>query len=218
MPGSEEERQYWGRLALTYDAEYRGCVGEAFENGIRSWLEQQFPAGDEVLELDCGTGIFSAMIADRVRHLTATDFSPEMLEQATRRLGGYDNVRLQRGDAYHTSFTDDSFGAVLAVGLLHHVQTPAAVVRECHPILTPGGKLAVVDCTEHGTCLRSLVLMGLRYLRYRGRPPKTGHSFSSPDELAALITDAGLAVQETTVIDQRRPRMRLTGIRATNAG
>lgn len=216
MAGSKEDSEHWGRTAQTYDTEYRRYVGEALENEIRSWLVQQFTASDEVLELGCGTGIFSAMIADRVKRLTATDLSPEMLEQAKRRLGDYDNVQVQKEDAYGTSFADDSFNAVLAVNLLHHAHAPAAVARECRRVLTPGGKLVVVDCTGHGASLLSLILMSLRYLRRWGRPPKTGHSFSSHDELAALIVDADLAVQETALLAQRRPRMKFTCLRAKN--
>ena len=156
------------------------------------------------------------MIAERVKHLTATDFSPEMLEQATQRLGGYDNVEIRTEDACHTSFADDSFSAVLAVNLLHHADAPATVVRECHRVLTPGGKVVVIDCAGHDTSLWSWIQMSLGYLRRRGRPREDHHHFS-PDDLAALITGAGLAVQETTLIRQRRPRMRFICLRAVNA-
>ena len=216
MPGSKEECEHWGQAAHAYDAEYRNVVGEAFENEIRSWLARQFTGADEVLELGCGTGIFSAMIAERVKHLTATDFSPEMLEQATQRLGGYDNVEIRTEDACHTSFADDSFSAVLAVNLLHHADAPATVVRECHRVLTPGGKVVVIDCAGHDTSLWSWIRMSLGYLRRRGRPREDHHHFS-PDDLVALITGAGLAVQETTLIRQRRPRMRFICLRAVNA-
>ena len=127
MPGDAEEREHWAEAAQTYDAEHRRGGGEALENELRSWLTRQLTDADEVLELGCGTGIFSAMIAGRVKHLTATDFSPEMLEQARRRLGGYDNVEIRSEDACQTSFADDSFNAVLAVNLLHHAHAPATV-------------------------------------------------------------------------------------------
>ena len=216
MPGSKEDCEHWGEAAHTYDAEYRSVVGEPLENEIRSWLAGQFTDADEVLELGCGTGIFSAMIADRVKRLTATDFNPEMLEQATQRLGGYDNVEIRTEDACHTSFADDSFSAVLAVNLLHHADAPGAVVRECRRVLKPGGTVVVIDCAGHRSRLWSWIRMSLGHLRRRGRPPEDHHHFS-PDGLAALITDAGLAVEETILIRQRRPRMRFICLRAVNA-
>lgn len=85
MSGSEEGCEHGDRAARSYDAEYRSVVRKELENEIRSWLALQFTDADEVLELGCGIGIFSAMIAERVKRLTATDFSPEMLEQAGKR-------------------------------------------------------------------------------------------------------------------------------------
>jgi len=216
MAGNEEEHKHWGQAAHTYDAEYRRVVGEALENEIRSWLARQFTDADDVLEVGCGTGFFSAMIAERVKHLTATDFSPEMLAQATQRLAGYDNVEIRTEDACHTSFADDSFSAVLAVNLLHHAHAPATVVRECHRVVASGGKFVVIDCAGHGSPLLSWIWTSLRHLRRRGRSPEDHHHFS-PDDLGALITDGGWAVQETTLIGQRRPRTRFICLRATKA-
>jgi len=216
MPGKKEECEHWDQAAHSYDAEYRSTVGEGLENEIRSWLTRQFTDADEVLELGCGTGIFSAMIAERVRRLTATDFSSEMLEQAAQRLGGYDSVEIRTEDADHTSFADDSFNAVLAVNLLHHADAPASVARECHRVLRPGGRVVVIDCAGHGTSLWSWIRKSLGYLRRRGRPPENHHHFS-PDDLAALISDAGFAVQETTLIRQRRPRTGFICLRAVKA-
>ena len=216
MPGDKGECEHWGEAAQTYDAEYRRVVGEEFENEIHSWLGRQFADTDEVLELGCGTGIFSAMIAERVKRLTATDFSPEMLEQARQRLADCNNVEIRREDACQTSFADDSFSAVLAANLLHHARAPASVVRECRRVVRPGGRVVVVDCAGHGSSVWSWIRMSLAYLRRRGRPPEDHHHFS-PDDLNALITDAGLAVHETTLVGERRGRMRYICLRATKA-
>ena len=217
MPGGKEDREHWDQAAHTYDAEHRRLAEEAFENDIRSWLARQFTDADQVLELGCGTGIFSAMIAERVKHLTATDFSPEMLKQATQRLGGRENVEIRTEDARHTSFADGSFSAVLAANLLHHVDAPATVVRECRRVLTAGGKVVIIDCAGHGPSLLSWIRTSLGHLRRRGPPPEDHHHFS-PDDLAALITDAGLAVQENILIRQRRPSMSYICLRAMNVG
>ncbi len=215
---SKEDCEHWDQEAHTYDAEYRGMVGEALENEIRSWLVRQFTDDDNVLELGCGTGIFSAIIAERVKHLTATDFSPKMLEQATQRLAGFDNVEIRGEDACHTSFDDNSFSAVLMVNLMHHADSPATVLRECLRILTPGGRVVVIDCAWHGTSLWSWIKTSFGRLVRRSRPPEDHHHHHfSPDDLAALITDAGLAVQETIMIRQRRHRMGFICLRAVNS-
>jgi ubiquinone/menaquinone biosynthesis C-methylase UbiE len=216
MPAGKEDREHWDQEAQTYDDEYRDTFGQRFENEMRSWLVRQFTDADNVLELGCGTGIFSAMIAERVKHLTATDFSPEMLKRAAQRLGGYANVEVRTEDAGHTSFADDSFSAVLAANLLHHADSAAAIMRECRRILAPGGRAVIIDCVGHGRSFWSWLKMALG--RLRGRPAETeDHHHFSPDDLAALLAEAGFVVQEQTLIAQRRRPMRFMCIRAVSA-
>jgi ubiquinone/menaquinone biosynthesis C-methylase UbiE len=205
MTAGQEDREHWDRAASTYDAEYREWLSEAFESKIRSWFVRQFTADDEVLELGCGTGIFSEMIVGQVRHLTATDFSLEMLDRAGERLSAYNNVETRKEDACHTSFADGAFDAVLTVNLFHHVSEPAAVARECARVVRPGGRVVVIDCAGHATSLSSWIDAGLRRLGLRDRPQDDHHHLSL-DDLTALLTGAGLTVQEKTHIGQRRPR------------
>ena len=206
MTVGHEDCAHWDRAATTYDAEHREWLAEAFENKIRSWLARRFTPDDHVLELGCGTGIFSEMIAGQVRHLTATDFSPEMLERAGQRLSAYDNVEARQEDAGHTSFAHGAFDAVLAVNLFHHASEPAAVARECNRVVRPGGRVVVIDCAGHATSLSSWIDAVLRRLRLRDRPHDDHHHHLSLDDLTALLTGAGLTVQEKTHIGQRRPR------------
>ena len=213
MTASHEECAHWDRVASTYDAEHREWLSEAFENKIRSWLARRFTPDDDVLELGCGTGIFSEMIAGRVRHLTATDFSPEMLERAGQRLSAQNNVETRKEDACHTSFADEAFDAVLTVNLFHHASEPAAVARECNRVVKPGGRVVVIDCAGHATSLSSWIDAGLRRLRLRDRPQDHHHHLSL-DDLTALLTGAGLTIQEKTHIEQRRPRTKYMGLLA----
>ena len=213
MTASHDDRAHWDRAASTYDAEHREWLSEAFENKIRSWLARQFMPDDDVLELGCGTGIFSEMIAGRVRHVTATDFSPEMLERAEQRLSAYDNVEMRKEDACHTSFADGAFDAVLTVNLFHHAGEPAAVARECARVVRSGGRIVVIDCAGHTTSLFSWIDASLRCLGLRDRPQGDHHHLSLED-LTALLIGAGLTVREKTHIGQRRPRTKYTCLHA----
>ena len=214
MTAGHEDRAHWDRAARTYDAEHREWLSEAFANKIRSWLARQFTAEENVLELGCGTGIFSEMIAGRVRRLTATDFSPEMLERAGQRLRPYDNVVTCREDAAHTSFANGAFDAVLTVNLFHHAGEPAAVAGECHRVVRPGGRVVVIDCIGHTTLFSSWLNAALRRLRLRDRPAGDHHHLPLGD-LTALLTGAGLTVQEKTHLGQRRPRAKYACLCAT---
>lgn len=43
--------------------------------------------GDRILEIGCGTGSVTALLLERGAQITAIDQAPEMIEQATARLG-----------------------------------------------------------------------------------------------------------------------------------
>jgi phosphatidylethanolamine/phosphatidyl-N-methylethanolamine N-methyltransferase len=216
MPGTKADRSHWDQAAQTYDAEYERTIDKRFEHEMRAWLGRQFTDADHVLELGCGTGLFSVVIAERVRHLTATDFSPEMLEQARRRLDGHDNVEIRTEDAYDTSFADGSFSAVLAANLLHHADEPARVVEECRRVLAPGGRAVIIDCAGHGPTLWSRIGAVLGRLRGRQSSSEDHHHFSL-DDLTALLTDGGLTVEEKALLRQGRPPMGFICIRAVKA-
>ena len=77
MPESEEEYRYWGKRASAHEENYLYIVGAAINQEVKGWLINQFKDTDMVLELGCGSGNYSKMFADRVKHLTAIDLGPQ---------------------------------------------------------------------------------------------------------------------------------------------
>jgi ubiquinone/menaquinone biosynthesis C-methylase UbiE len=76
---------YYRRRAAEYD---ETSVGSS-EQGSREFgelIDKLEPAGD-VLEIACGTGLWTQHLAPRARTLTAIDSSPEMIELARARTG-----------------------------------------------------------------------------------------------------------------------------------
>jgi 2-polyprenyl-3-methyl-5-hydroxy-6-metoxy-1,4-benzoquinol methylase len=69
----------------------------AVEGALGSWLAAKHPAN--VLELACGTGLFTRLIAPRVARLTAVDASIEVIEINRARVGA-DNVDYVQADLF----------------------------------------------------------------------------------------------------------------------
>jgi SAM-dependent methyltransferase len=82
----QEQVAYYRHRAAEYDLTSYGDVDRA-DRRIASLLDQLRPEGD-VLEIACGTGIWTRHLAARARHLTAIDAAPEMIALARQRVSG----------------------------------------------------------------------------------------------------------------------------------
>jgi SAM-dependent methyltransferase len=98
--------------------------------------------GTRVLELGCGTGLFTRGFAGRGARVTALDISLDLLLQARR--GEDMPARLVLGDAERLPFRGGCFDAVVGSSVLHHLE-PLAALRETHRVLAPGGRVAFAE-------------------------------------------------------------------------
>jgi ubiquinone/menaquinone biosynthesis C-methylase UbiE len=104
-----------------------------------------------VLDVGTGTGFVTAGLAPRVGHVVAVDQAPAMLEVARRNFGelGIANVDLRQADIARLPLSTDSVDAAVANMVLHHAESPEAVLREMTRVTKPGGWIAVTDAVEH---------------------------------------------------------------------
>jgi SAM-dependent methyltransferase len=104
---------------------------------------------DEVLEVGCGTGEATRMIAGRARRVVACDLSPEMIRVARERSTGFANIDYQVADATRYDYPEARFDAVVSIATLHHLPfepTLDAFART----LRPGGVLLILDLLDRG--------------------------------------------------------------------
>ncbi|MFC6721654.1 methyltransferase domain-containing protein [Halobacteriaceae archaeon SHR40] len=97
-------------------------------------LDALGPVEDKrVLEIACGTGRFTAMLAERGADIVGLDISGPMLKQGRERAqsaGVADHLEYMRGDAGRLPFPDDHFDAVFAMRFFHLADTPEAFLEE----------------------------------------------------------------------------------------
>ena len=100
-------------------------------------------AGQEVLDVACGTGVVAitaARIGARVRGL---DLTPELLERAKEnaRIAGAE-IEFREGDAEALPYKDATFDVVLSQFGHMFAPRPEVVVAEMLRVLKPGGTIA----------------------------------------------------------------------------
>ena len=95
--------------------------------------------GKRVLEVGCGTGIFTEKIAKTGANITAMDISPDLLDLAKKRLS-MPNVLCELGDLENLHFAENSFDSVVGVSILHHVNLKQSL-KEIKKVLKSGGRI-----------------------------------------------------------------------------
>jgi SAM-dependent methyltransferase len=103
--------------------------------------------GREVLELGCGKGELTTLLALSGARVTAIDISPASVEVARRRAelhGVGDAVELVVTAGEELPFPDERFDVVVGKAVLHHLDV-ASAGPELHRVLRPGGRAAFAE-------------------------------------------------------------------------
>jgi demethylmenaquinone methyltransferase / 2-methoxy-6-polyprenyl-1,4-benzoquinol methylase len=105
-----------------------------------------------VLELACGTGILSSMLARRGKNVAGIDLTFEYLQASKRKL----NAPIAQGTAEILPYRSESFDAIVSSYLAKYVDIQE-VIDECWRVLRPGGIIVFHDFTyPSGLISRSL--------------------------------------------------------------
>jgi ubiquinone/menaquinone biosynthesis C-methylase UbiE len=137
--------QYFDDIAAEYDDIARRGMPQRDEllAEVVRWLPED---AADVLELGCGTGALTALLAERypVAHVTAADASAEMLSIASKRLGA------RQIDFVASKFEDlaldhRAFDVIASNMALHHIADKAPFYRSMRLALRPGGTLVLGD-------------------------------------------------------------------------
>ena len=109
--------------------------------------EVAMPPRARVLDLGCGTGVLTRLLAGlpNVGSVVGVDPAPGLLERARAAVSGMANVTFREGDGRSLPFEDAAFDIVASDSMLSHVPGPERAVDEAFRVLRSGGYLAVFD-------------------------------------------------------------------------
>lgn len=122
-------------VAEEYDAKRFSRGGRLIDRREKqAVLDAIGPVEDRsVLEIACGTGRFTVMLAERGADIVGLDISDAMLAQGrakAHQAGVDDHVEFMRGDAARLPFPDNHFDTVVAMRFFHLAPTPRKFMAE----------------------------------------------------------------------------------------
>jgi 2-polyprenyl-3-methyl-5-hydroxy-6-metoxy-1,4-benzoquinol methylase len=163
---------WWTRNPMAYDwngkikfprfsQEWYDAIDHEFLYGSRLFATSKQPfdrimplaelRGAKVLEIGCGMGLHTQVMAAAGADVTAFDLTSTAVEATTRRLAlkGLE-ARVIQGDAEDLPFPDASFDFVWSWGVIHHSSRTARIVRQIARVLKKDGACRVMVYNREG--------------------------------------------------------------------
>lgn len=175
---------------VRHEAQYnhwcRGTVTNQVQLAFRShWnLFNKMLQGKtgRVLEVGCGRGSISSYFADNGYDCHLLDYSLNILQSAKSvfRTANHQAVFVQ-GDAGRLPYADNTFIAVVSIGLLEHFESVEQVLSEQIRVLAPGGRLLAYIVPERPDNIQKNWNWLNRLLRVFIYSKKDCNNFSKPD-------------------------------------
>jgi SAM-dependent methyltransferase len=129
-------------IAFTGERFIPGAKGPIW---IEHWHRYHFAAplahGKRVLDIACGEGYGTALLARTASHATGVDVSPEAVDHATRTYSNVANLRYVAGSCTAIPLADASIDLAVSFETIEHITGQQEFIDELARVLVPGGVL-----------------------------------------------------------------------------
>lgn len=153
-------------------------------------------SGKRALDVGCGAGLLAEPLARLGASVTGLDAAPENIAVAVAHAQGQGLAIDYRATPVE-QVSDSGYDLVTSMEVIEHVADPAAFVRALAAKLAPDGLMIL--STPNRTPMSRLAMITIG--ESIGGIPKGTHDWSkfiTPDELTALLNDAGLEVTDSS--------------------
>jgi phosphatidylethanolamine/phosphatidyl-N-methylethanolamine N-methyltransferase len=134
-----DNKVFWSRIAGFYNNFTRGK--DSYNNAYRQLedkIASEITEKMDVLELAAGPGSVSGKIAGACKHLTITDFSEQMINEARKNVKNK-NVVFEIANAIALQYSDASYQAVVIANALHIMPDPEKALYEIKRVVKDDG-------------------------------------------------------------------------------
>ena len=115
----------------------------------RMFARLQFTPEDRILDLACGEGWASRLLAGKLGgkvQLAGVDISDAMIRRASAKAHSFPNLKFECGAAHRLPYGPDSFDKAFCIESFYYFEDQDLVLQELLRVLRPGGELALLFC------------------------------------------------------------------------
>ncbi|MDW5563451.1 MAG: methyltransferase domain-containing protein [Methanomassiliicoccus sp.] len=141
-------RKKWDLSSSTYDSDFGHGIKDGEERDAwKRYLGTALPTkGCRVLDVGCGTGEISLLLAEMGYGVKGVDLSEDMMNKARTKASQRGlNATFENGDAENLQFGAGSFDVVVNRHLLWTLPHPERALQEWMRVVTVGGSVIVID-------------------------------------------------------------------------
>lgn len=138
----------WDMLSTDYDSSHGHGIQSVEEHTAWATLFSSILTDKKlnILEVGCGTGEMSFLLAELGHTVSGIDLSDNMLSRATEKVQIKKlPVEFTKGDAESPDFPDETFDVVINRHLLWTLPHPNQAIQQWMRVIKPGGKILIID-------------------------------------------------------------------------
>lgn len=144
----EKIRKYWNQRAEGYSMKIEEQLKNEERQNTQRLIEKYAPRKTNMkcLDIGCGPGFLSIVLANYNHQVTAIDYSEEMLRFAKDHCKTSNvSVKFQQMDAQVLEFDDEIFDFIITRDLVWNLENPEKAYLEWMRVLKPGGRILILD-------------------------------------------------------------------------
>jgi len=202
---------YWSQFAMDFEERNNYVVGigdmEIALNKTRELKDLK-----KTLEIGCGNGTYSKILAERANELVATDFSDKMVKISKEELKSNEKIKVEKADCFNLQYPEKTFDNVFMANLLHVIPNPVKALTEANKVLKENGRIIILDFSSEGMKLIDKLMLFYRYFKTYGKPSKDNKNLTVND-IKKMLNNCDFQIVEDTLIGQRMKAAFVIGIK-----
>jgi ubiquinone/menaquinone biosynthesis C-methylase UbiE len=196
MGSQSVQGQLWGKSSKEWAAiqEQTGMPGYTYALNFL-----KLTPNIKVLDVGCGSGLFSSMAAKAGADVTGIDASEALIAEAKLRDPA---VKFMTGEMEELPFAADTFDVVCGFNSFQYAASTENALTEAKRVLRDGGKLAVMIWGNRGDCEAATYLKAIGSIMPPSPPGAAGpFALSENQLLERILKEVGFKIISQADID-----------------